>query len=421
VVRTLLAPWRQSQTWWSLTHVVLDLPIGVVTFTIVITLAATSVGLLIVFPLAIPVIWLTFISARVLAGLERTRFSALLGIELADPIGPLEGKTFWRRWVERLRTPARWREIGYLLLLLPLGVLTSGLTLLAWCVSAALLAMPLYVSALPGGTAKFWLFEVHPGIGAAGATLVGAVGLVLVAPWTTLAMAGVSAASGRKLLGRPERDEVDARVAAIETRRVAAVDSAEAERRRIERDLHDGTQARLVALAMDLGVARERLEHDPESKEGRELVAEAHEEVKATLKELRDLVRGIHPAILEDRGLDAALSAVVARSPIPVRLDVSLPTRPSPAVESTAYFVVSETLTNVARHARARSASVSIGQRGDRLVIEVRDDGIGGADQRRGTGLRGLDDRVAALGGWMKVVSPEGGPTTVFVEVPCAS
>lgn len=170
---------------------------------------------------------------------------------------------------------------------------------------------------------------------------------------------------------------------------------------------------------MDLGVARQRLEYDPE--EAKVLVAAAHEEVKAAIKELRDLVRGIHPVILEDRGLDAALSAVVARAPVPVSLKVDVSPRPSPAIESTAYFVVAEALTNVARHAEATCASVEIARRGDRLVVEVRDDGIGGADVAKGTGLAGLGDRVASLGGWVQVVSPPGGPTTLLVEVSCGS
>jgi len=151
------------------------------------------------------------------------------------------------------------------------------------------------------------------------------------------------------------------------------------------------------------------------------MVATAHEEAKSALKEIRDLVRGIHPVILEDRGLDAALSAVVARSPIPVALDVAVAQRPSPAVESAAYFVVNEALTNVTRHAMATKAHVSIARAGDRLVIEVRDDGIGGADMTRGTGLAGLRDRVAGLGGTMYVISPHGGPTTISVELPCGS
>jgi signal transduction histidine kinase len=245
------------------------------------------------------------------------------------------------------------------------------------------------------------------------------VGLAILAPWTTVALARLSGAAAQRLLSRPYEEVAAEQVALAQTQRTAAVDSAEAERRRIERDLHDGTQARLTALAMDLGVARERMDDDPEA--ARQLVAEAHEEVKATIKELRDLVRGIHPAILEDRGLDAALSAVVARSPIPVRLDVDLNGRLDANVESTAYFVVSEGLANVAKHAEATSASVSIARRGDRLVIEIRDNGHGGADPNRGTGLQGLHDRVTSLGGWTQVVSPPGGPTTLFVEVPCGS
>ncbi|HKY64899.1 MAG TPA: histidine kinase, partial [Acidimicrobiales bacterium] len=209
-------------------------------------------------------------------------------------------------------------------------------------------------------------------------------------------------------------------VTRLETSRTAAVDSAEAERRRIERDLHDGAQQRLVALAMGLGAARQRLESDdPEG--GARMVADAHEEAKAALKEIRDLVRGIHPVILEDRGLDAALSAVVARSPVPVTLEVAVTERPSSTVESAAYFVVAEALTNVARHAHATRAAVSIARAGDRLIVEVRDDGIGGADPRRGTGLQGLRDRVTSLGGTMHLVSPDGGPTTLLVDLPCAS
>ncbi|HEX6568039.1 MAG TPA: ATP-binding protein, partial [Acidimicrobiales bacterium] len=168
-----------------------------------------------------------------------------------------------------------------------------------------------------------------------------------------------------------------------------------------------------------LGTARERLESDPEG--GARLVADAHDEAKAALKEIRDLVRGIHPVILEDRGLDAALSAVVARSAVPVSLDVDVAERPPPAVESAAYFVVTEALTNVARHAHATRAAVAIARAGDRLVVEVRDDGVGGADPDRGSGLRGLRDRVTALGGTMRLVSPPGGPTTLLVDVPCGS
>ncbi len=224
--------------------------------------------------------------------------------------------------------------------------------------------------------------------------------------------------AARRLLGPSERDELAAQVGRVETRRVAAVDSAEAERRRIERDLHDGAQQRLVALAMDLGAARERMDRDPEA--GRALVESAHEEAKAALGELRDLVRGIHPAILEERGLDAALSAVIARCPVPVEARVNVVDRPRSTVESAAYYVVAEALTNVARHSGAGRAWVDIVRVGDRLTVEVRDDGVGGADPEKGTGLRGLRDRATGLGGTCDVISPVGGPTTLLVVLPCA-
>jgi signal transduction histidine kinase len=334
-------------------------------------------------------------------------------------VPPLPAKGWLRRLWSRITTAARWREIGYLLLLFPLGTLSFTTIVTVWSGSAALLGLPFYVQALPEESAKFWFFDLTFGGGAIAAAIVGLLGLLLLAPWTTVAIGRLNLAAARRLLSRPTEQIAEERAQVAESQRVAAVDSAEAERRRIERDLHDGTQARLTALAMDLGRARERMDVDPDG--ARQLVAEAHEEVKATIKELRDLVRGIHPAILEDRGLDAALSAVVARSPIPVRLDVDLHARLDPSVESTAYFVVSEALANVAKHSGASTASVSIARRADRLVIEIRDDGEGGADATKGTGLRGLHDRVTALGGWMQVVSPAGGPTTLFVEVPCGS
>ncbi|HEY8523693.1 MAG TPA: sensor histidine kinase [Acidimicrobiales bacterium] len=417
-LRDLLRPWRQPRTWWALTHLLLWGPASTVTFVVIFTLLVTSVALLITFPLAIPVMWALFVAARILGTVERSRYEALLGERIADPVPPLQRPSWWGRLWERVRTPARWREIGYLLLL-PVGLPFMILTGLVWCGAAALIGLPFYVDHLPGGTAKFWLFEVGPGAGAVAAALVGVVGLVVVAPWVTLGLARAATAVGRRLLGPRPKGELDERVEALETSRAAAVDSAEAERRRIERDLHDGAQQRLVSLAMGLGAARQRLEEDHEA--GRRMVAEAHEEAKAALRELRDLVRGIHPVILEDRGLDAALSAVVARASVPVQLEVTVPERPSAAVESAAYFVVMEALTNVAKHAQASRAWVTIERAGDRLVVEVRDDGRGGADMTKGTGLAGLHNRVTGLGGTMHVVSPEGGPTTLLVELPCAS
>jgi signal transduction histidine kinase len=414
-----LAPWRRPGTLFRAgARIALGLPMGIITFVLIITLAALSIGLMPAFLLGVPVAWIAFMVARGLGRIERSRANAFDVVPIADPIPPLTRPTWLGRLSERLHSKPRWREIGYLVALLPVGTVGYALAAAAWGGSLALAALPAYVGSLPGDTAKFYFFEVGRD-GAWVAMAVGIVGLVYIAPWITVGIASAQGSMARSLLGPTHEAELAAQVTLAETGRTAAVDSAEAERRRIERDLHDGAQQRLVALAANLGAAREKLEQEPE--EGREMVAVAHEEAKAALAEIRDLVRGIHPVILEDRGLDAALSAVVARSQVPVSLDVQMAKRPPPAVESTAYFVVNEALTNIARHARATRAHVSIARAGDRLVVEVRDDGIGGADPADGSGLQGLRDRVAGLGGSMYVISPAGGPTTISVELPCGS
>ncbi|GAA3298216.1 hypothetical protein GCM10020295_33200 [Streptomyces cinereospinus] len=194
------------------------------------------------------------------------------------------------------------------------------------------------------------------------------------------------------------------------------VDTAAADLRRIERDLHDGAQARLVNLAMGLGLAKEKLLEDPD--QAAAMVAEAHGEVKLALQELRDLARGIHPAVLTDRGLDAALSAVASRCTVPVKVTVDLETRPAEAIEGIAYFTVSELLQNVSKHSRARSASVEVWRTEERLLMQVTDDGRGGARLDGGTGMRGLAERLGAVDGLFAVDSPSGGPTVVTAELP---
>lgn len=286
-----------------------DVAVGAVTFAFVVALLAATFGLLITVVLALPVFWLLMVASRGLAHVERSRASALLDLDLVDPVTPLQSPSWWRRVLERARSAARWKEVGYLLLLLPLGLLNLVLVVVAWCGSLALLALPLYVSALPGGSAKFWLFDVASGGDAWLVALAGLAGVVFLAPWVTVMLGRLDRVTCSWFLGPDQRALQEARLRAAETGRVAAVGSAEAERRRIERDLHDGAQQRLVSLAMELGATREHF--DDEDKEAvRERVVHAHEEAKAALQEIRDLVRGIHPVILEDRGLDAALSAV---------------------------------------------------------------------------------------------------------------
>jgi signal transduction histidine kinase len=194
------------------------------------------------------------------------------------------------------------------------------------------------------------------------------------------------------------------------------VDTAAADLRRIERDLHDGAQARLVALAMDLGLAKEKLTEDPEA--AARMVDEAHGEVKTALQELRDLARGIHPAVLTDRGLDAALSAVASRCTVPVQVEVDLPARPAPAIEGIAYFTVSELLQNISKHSRATRATVDVWRVENRLMIQVGDNGVGGADVSEGSGLAGLTDRLDAVDGILVVDSPVAGPTRITAELP---
>ena len=416
-----LRPWRHPlRLLRTIGFVLTSVPVAAIAFGTTVALLATAGGLLVTFILALPIAWLLFVVSRAMGHVERSRVDALMDVRIADPVPRLQAKGWLRRLGERVRTGTRWKEVGFHVARLPVDVVSFALVNAAWCGSLALMFLPAYVNELPGDSAKFWFFEITEGGGAALCAVTGVVGVLLIAPWITVGMSRTQLALAKALLGPSAEQEHVAQVTQLETSRVAAVDSAEAERRRIERDLHDGAQQRLVALAANLGAAREKLEHD-DVEEGRTMVVVAHEEAKAALREIRDLVRGIHPVILEDRGLDAALSAVVARSPIPVSLDVAITQRPPAAVESAAYFVVQEALTNVARHAMATKAFVSIARAGDRLVIEVRDDGVGGADATKGTGLAGLRDRVAGLGGSIYVISPPGGPTTISVELPCGS
>ncbi|MET8299258.1 histidine kinase, partial [Streptomyces sp. NPDC005180] len=245
-------------------------------------------------------------------------------------------------------------------------------------------------------------------------TLVGLFVLWPVLPYVVRAMANADRAMVRGLLS--PSDELERRIAELESDRGVVVDTAAADLRRIERDLHDGAQARLVALAMGLGLAKEKLLEDPDAAAA--MVDEAHGEVKLALQELRDLARGIHPAVLTDRGLDAALSSVASRCTVPVQVTVDLPARPAEAIEGIAYFTVSELLQNVSKHSGARTAAVDVWRTQDRLLIQVRDDGRGGADSSEGGGLAGLAERLDAVDGLLVVDSPAGGPTVVTAELP---
>jgi signal transduction histidine kinase len=245
------------------------------------------------------------------------------------------------------------------------------------------------------------------------------VALLAVAPAVAAAVTWLDVRAAGALLGPSRTVELERRVERLAESRAGVLDAADAERRRIERDLHDGAQQRLVSLAMNLGLARQNLADWPEP--ARQVIIGAHEEAKLALTELRALVRGLHPAVLDDRGLDAALSGIAARAPLPVRLSVDVPQRVSPTLEAVAYFVVSECLTNIARHAGAATAEIGVQRDGGLLRIRVEDDGAGGADPARGTGLASLAQRARSVDGNLRLESPAGGPTVITVELPCGS
>ena len=236
--------------------------------------------------------------------------------------------------------------------------------------------------------------------------------------WLTPRLLPAYAQVARALLGPTRQAELATRVDQLTASRSQYIDAGAAELRRIERDLHDGAQARLVAMGMTLDAIEQQLESSPAA--ARALLAEAKASSVRALAELRDLVRGIHPPVLADRGLGAAIRAVALDSPVPVRVCLELPGRPPAPVESAAYFAVSELLANVAKHAGAREAWIDVRHSAGLLRIGVGDDGRGGADPVRGSGLRGIERRLAAFDGVLAVSSPDGGPTAVNLEIPCA-
>jgi signal transduction histidine kinase len=395
--------------------------VGLAWFTILSVGLTLGAGLLIIW-VGVLVLALTLLAWRGGTWLERRWVRAMLGVHIPEPYRPIPPGSLWRRARVLAGDPATWKDLTYLILLFPLGIVWFVVTTTLWSFGLGGLTAPLWywipssgeVALFSNGDRSYFVLDTLPE--ALLACLVGAA-LCVVAAWAVKAMATAHGALALALLG-PSDSQLRARVEALQASRDRAVDSAEAERRRIERDLHDGAQQRLVALAMDLGMARAKLETDPAAATA--LVGEAHEEAKRALAELRDLARGIHPAVLADRGLDAAISALAARSPVPVGVDVTTGRLPGP-VESAAYFVVAEALANAAKHAVASEIGVRITRHRDLLVVEIIDDGVGGADPARGTGLRGLADRVAAVDGHLTITSPAGGPTVIRAELPCGS
>ncbi|MGP4083547.1 sensor histidine kinase [Streptomyces sp. KR55] len=362
-------------TWKEIAHLLANLPMSLLGFVYVATALFTS-AFLTVTVIGFPLLAAALMGARQLGKLERARARKLLGVRVDEP-SPLPlrgGRGFFTQLWMMLKDPVGWRTILYDFMRLPWGILTFVITLTS-------------------------LFVLWP-----------------VLPFIARGLANADRAMVRGLLS--PSDELERRIAELESDRGVVVDTAAADLRRIERDLHDGAQARLVNLAMGLGLAKEKLLEGQADELVAAMVEEAHGEVKLALQELRDLARGIHPAVLTDRGLDAALSAVASRCTVPVKVTVDLESRPAEAIEGIAYFTVSELLQNVSKHSRATSASVDVWRTEERLLIQVRDNGRGGARLDGGTGMRGLAERLDAVDGLFVIESPRGGPTLITAELP---
>ncbi len=330
--------------------------------------------------IGIPILFAAGAAMRQLAGIYRRGATAILGEQVETPYRPTPPGTVVERLRHILTDPATWRDVLWLLYDFSFGLVISILALVESILDLIIWIKP------PG-----LLLRLHA--------------LVV-----------------RALLGHSESTRLGQRVSQLTSSRADTIDSSAAELRRIERDLHDGAQARLVALGMNLGLAESQLADDPDA--ARALVAEARAVSTEALNELRALVRGIHPPVLADRGLDGAVRALALSAPIPVTVSIELPGRLPAPVESAAYFATAEALTNVIKHSAAHSAAVDIVHAGNLLSLRVSDDGHGGATldgSTGGTGLAGIARRLAAFDGRLEVDSPPGGPTRLAMVLECAS
>ena len=348
-------------------------------------------------------------AVRQLTGLTRRLSAEWCGVPIASPYRPEPagegdgGSLTWRQQREWMTAdPATWRDLAWILVNPWLGTILAG-------ASVAAIVYGIFGLALPHGSTQLAGVGSHPLYGA----LLAVAGFCA-APWLLRGYGEFS----RSLLGPTRPAELAQRVRHLAQTRSDTIDTGAAEIRRIERDLHDGAQARLVAMGMTLDAAGQLIDSNPAAAQA--LLAEARDSSVKALGDLRDLVRGIHPPVLADRGLADAARALALDMPLRVHCACDLPGRPPAPVESAAYFAVSELLANVSKHAQADQAWIDIRHDGGVLRIGVTDDGRGGADPARGTGLDGIERRLAAFDGVVAVSSPPGGPTTVNMEIPCA-
>lgn len=410
-------------------YVAAGLPLAVLSFSLVVTGLAASLGLLVTL-LGIPLAVGTLLVARGFAVVERARLQLLDGRPLRPAGHRRPGRGGWRGLLARLKDPQSWLDALHAVVVLPVAVLTFVVAATWWAGTLGGLTYWFWQVFLPddgddGGLARLAGWD-QPWADSVVNLVLGLLFAASLAP-ALRGCAALQAGLARLLVANPQLASLREEVDALTVSRAAAVEAGTSTLRRLERDLHDGPQQRLVRLQMDLATVRRRLADDPAVAD--DLVEEAEQQVTETLQELRALSRGIAPPVLSDRGLPSALASLAGRCTVQVGLDVALPDGhrlPEP-VEETAYFVVAEALTNVAKHSAARSCRVSVRRepapgtdgRGEVVVVEVEDDGRGGAHPAKGHGLAGLVDRVAGVDGRLEVVSPDGGPTRVVAVLPC--
>ncbi len=378
----LLASTLASAVWFVVAVVVLALmlPMTILVVTIPVAVALSSVF------------------AQLAVG-ERRR-ARWLGIVIEAPHPPAGRPS----WLARLRDPVRWRAIGYFVAGPVVYSVFLACVLVGW-------GAPLYLVSFP-----VWGWAVGVGTFGLVVSVLAGVALAGVGPRSAVLFARLGARYSAWLLGRDRVEAMQERVDELAANREEILSAVASERRRIERNLHDGVQQHLVAVGIDLGLAASKVDSDPDA--ARELLQAASDKNRASIGELRSIGRGLHPAVLDDRGLDAALSAVVAGSPVPISLDVQPGLEIPLDTAETAYFVVAEAVTNIVKHAKARTGSVHIIDEASALRIRVHDDGRGGADLGGGSGLAGIAARVRGNDGTFSLSSPPGGPTTIDIELP---
>jgi signal transduction histidine kinase len=405
--------------------VLLGFPLGLITVVLCMTLFFLGVGLTVLW-VGLPLVMVTVMMARGFATLERARIGPILGRRMPHPVYKRASKPgFWRKILTPLSDGQSWLDLLHGMFRFIPSTFAFGFALTWWIGALSGLAYPLYDWALPHTAGNVELPQLL-GMGDTWSTRVVLYLAIGVFFGGTLypvvrGVALLEALFARGLLSGVNelREQVASAEAARDTaqlQKAAAVSAEATALRRLERDIHDGPQQRLVRLAMDLGRAEQQFATDPEA--ARATVAEALSQTRETLDELRALSRGIAPPILVDRGLQAALTALAGRSTVPVDLDTPPMNRLDPGVESTAYFVVAEALTNVAKHSHATEVQVSLRRYESSLMVTVADDGVGGASLAKGHGLAGLSDRVQAAGGILTVDSPEGVGTTLTAALP---